>query len=853
MIGSTLSHYKILSKLGEGGMGEVYLAQDTELDRKVALKLLPAEMAEDPERLERFRREAKAVAALNHPNIVTIHSIEEAEGRRFLTMELVEGDSLDRVITAEGLPLPKIFDIAVPISEALTAAHEGGIVHRDLKPANVMVTPDGRVKVLDFGLAKLATEAALPAEDAATEAALTGEGTVMGTAPYMSPEQLQGHAVDHRTDIFSLGVLLYEMATGRRPFQGDSGIALASSILKDSPPTVTDVRTGLPRHLGRIVNHCLEKEPRRRFQSALDVRNELDSLHEEVTSGASQVVSEPVPAAPSPPAPVSSAPVETAAPADPTPATTPPTPTTPPTTVTSGPVPATPANRVGTWIGIAAVLLAVAGVAWWMGRSSDDSPSTPPAAAEAPATEAVPAQPRRVAQGVEAGPSLAVLPFTDMSPGGEQEYFTDGLTIELINQLSQVDDLRVIGRRSAFQFKGSNDSLRSIGEQLSVSAILEGSVRKAGDQVRITAELVNTEDEFQLWSETYDRTLEDIFTIQDEIASSVARALEVTLLGKSATRRAANLEAHNLMLQSRFLMARGETGDTQKALGVLEEALEIDSAAPRIWADFGLAQMRLGFQSQTGDERDRYMKAALDSLNKALTLDPGLAEAHSRIGWLELSYRMDFAAAEVANRRALELAPNNLVVLANAATVSNAMGRSDEAIAFDQKVMSIEPMDLIAKSNASGHYLQADKLDEAEALIREVLGLSPGYFRARSLLGAVLLAKGQPQAALQEYLQEADASFRLLGKAIAEFDLGEREASDRSLAEFSQTFGDEQPYNVALIHAYRGEIDEAFRLLEIAYEASAAGLPFVKVSRFLANLHDDPRWPVFLEKMGLAD
>ncbi len=267
MIGQALSKYTITGMLGEGGMGVVYRAEDSELGREVALKLLPAEMADNPKRLERFRREAKAVAAINHPNIVTIHSIESTESTHFMTMELVEGESLDHIIPPGGMPLAKVFDIAIPLADALSSAHEQGIVHRDLKPANVMVTGENRVKVLDFGLAKLVEDpdaetgdhavTALPTQ--ATE--LTAEGMVMGTAPYMSPEQVEGRAMDHRTDIFSLGIVLYEMATGRRPFAGNTSAALVSSILRDSPPTVTEINESLPRHLARIIQHCLEKDP----------------------------------------------------------------------------------------------------------------------------------------------------------------------------------------------------------------------------------------------------------------------------------------------------------------------------------------------------------------------------------------------------------------------------------------------------------------------------------------------------------------------------------------------------------------------------------------------------------------
>jgi serine/threonine protein kinase/Tfp pilus assembly protein PilF len=300
MIGTNLSHYRITATLGIGGMGEVYRAEDTKLGRQVALKILPAAMAANRERLERFQREAKVVASLNHPNIVTIYSVEEADGVHFLTMELVEGQDLEILLPADGFPISRIFDIAVPLADALATAHERGIVHRDLKPANIMLNDDGRLKVLDFGLAKLGLKSSVPLSDqdetalAPTSATLTGDGTILGTTAYMPPEQLEGRPVDHRADIFSFGVVLYELATGRRPFQGGSSIALASSILRDTPPPITDIKRELPRHLGRIIETCLEKDPERRYQSAKELRNALESFKRETESGlSSSIQSEP--------------------------------------------------------------------------------------------------------------------------------------------------------------------------------------------------------------------------------------------------------------------------------------------------------------------------------------------------------------------------------------------------------------------------------------------------------------------------------------------------------------------------------------------------------------------------------
>ena len=286
MIGRTLNHYKVLRQLGSGGMGDVYLAEDTTLDRQIALKVLPAEMASDPERLARFEREAKAIAALDHPNIVTIHTIEEADDVRFITMQLVEGKTLERILAEApggGLSLGDLFEIGAPLAEAISVAHERGITHRDLKPSNVMVTSEGRVMVLDFGLAKLCETAGGPDDETrAAPDTLTGEGKIIGTVAYMSPEQAEGKVVDQRTDIFSLGIILYEMSTGDRPFRGDTRMSVLTSIIRDTPPPVTDLNASMPRHIGRIVKHCLEKDPDRRFQSAKDLRNELDELRDEL-------------------------------------------------------------------------------------------------------------------------------------------------------------------------------------------------------------------------------------------------------------------------------------------------------------------------------------------------------------------------------------------------------------------------------------------------------------------------------------------------------------------------------------------------------------------------------------------
>jgi non-specific serine/threonine protein kinase len=404
MIGTTLGHYTITDKLGHGGMGEVYLAQDGKLKRNVALKVLPADLSSDPERLARFQREAETVAALNHPNIVTMFSVEQEKGIHFLTMELVEGKGLDELIPSVGLTLAKTFEIAIPFADALSTAHEKGVIHRDLKPANLMVTDQGRTKVLDFGLAKLNEdpEAGGDSTEDATQA-LTQEGKVMGTVPYMSPEQVQGKPLDARSDIFSMGVILYEMVTGNRPFQGETSADLISSILRDRPQSVSELKGEMPHHLGRIVQRCLEKDPTRRYQSALDIRNELEGLKKELESGA--VHSETV-------------------------------------ILDRAPQAASEESGPPGWVkpvGLAVAALALALVGWRMlAPEGDEGPATAPSSSAATATDST-------------QPSIAVLYFDNLSGDEELDWLRSGLTDMLVTDLSQSPDLRVLSTDRLYQ------------------------------------------------------------------------------------------------------------------------------------------------------------------------------------------------------------------------------------------------------------------------------------------------------------------------------------------------------------------------------------------------------------------
>jgi eukaryotic-like serine/threonine-protein kinase len=578
--GARLGPYEIQSLIGAGGMGEVYQARDTRLDRSVALRVLRRDVSADPERRARFEREAKTVASLNHPHIVTLHSVEEDAGVRFLTMELVEGEGLDQLLTAEGLPLATVFAIGIAVADALAAAHEKGIVHRDLKPANVMLTKDGHVKVLDFGLAKLADERA-PDQAVTDLAPITTEGAVMGTVPYMSPEQLRGQHVDHRSDIFSLGVLLYEMTTGCRPFSGATNSDVMSSILRDTPRPLAQLNPDPPARLGRIVAQCLEKEPGERYQSARDVRNELRSLGKAVESGVRE------PGAPgfvvSPPS--------------------------------SGAITRTRPGRKALWIGVvASALVAVAALFMFMGRTDDGLRK---------ATGPEPTIDRH---------SIAVLPFVNMSPDRSQEYFSDGISEELLNLLARITDLRVTARTSSFSFKGQDVDIPEIAKRLNVAYVLEGSVRQAGTQVRITAQLIQGADGFHVWSATYDRKLDDVFAIQDEIAADIVKQLKITLLGNGPMTRKTDPKAYALYLQSVQLSRRSTKDTFEKSDALLHRALEIDSAYAPAWAalaaNFGNKAVAGLMPGEEGFARAR------EANTRALALDPQYAPAYAGLAFV---------------------------------------------------------------------------------------------------------------------------------------------------------------------------------------------------------------------------
>ena len=685
MIGSTLSQYRIIEKLGEGGMGEVYLAEDTSLKRKVALKVLPAAMATDPERLARFKREAESVAALNHPNIVTIHSVEEVDGTHFLTMEWVDGQTLGQLMSRGAMPLEKVFELGVPIADALASAHEEGITHRDLKPANVMVTGKGRLKVLDFGLAKLAMEGGEEGSDEQPTQALTQEGLAVGTVPYMSPEQVRGENVDHRTDIFSLGVLLYEMASGQRPFGGKSSADLVSAILRDRPPSVTEIRAELPHHLGRVLQRCMEKDPEKRFQTAKDVKNELEGLKLEVSSGVARLSSASMPAAT----------LETAK----------------------------TGSRKGLWIGLAAAALIALALAMFFLRSDD---------AETPA----------VGQVIEtAGPATTVaddrmmavvLPFENLG-AAEDEYFAAGITDEISGRLASVNSLGVISRQTAAHYAGSDKSIQQIGEELNVDYVLGGTVRwgrqsEGASRVRISPELIRVADDRQIWTETYDREIEDIFEVQSDIANEVIEALGVTLLGGEQEELDAtptdNVEAYQAFLKARDLELHGKSLEdaTTGAETQYERAVELDPGFVEAWSRLSIhhSNVYTGF-----DRTEERLSEAKEALEKAEALGHDLPKVRQARGFYHYYGFREYDQALNEFQEAAEILPNDSELRAAIGLIYRRQGKLEDAVVEFEAARALDPQNGSVLSNLSSTFRAMRRVDETLTYDDRILELSP--------------------------------------------------------------------------------------------------------------------------------
>src|SRR6266404_1248717 len=657
LLNKTLSHYRILSRIGAGGMGEVYLAEDTRLDRTVAVKILPAELSADQERMRRFVQEAKAASSLSHANVAHIYEMGEAAGRSFIAMEYVEGQTLDGKIKGRALNSGEIVAIAMQVADALDEAHTKGITHRDIKPSNIMITPRGQAKVLDFGLAKINLQTLASIESDMTTALKTEPGVVMGTVQYMSPEQALGREIDRRTDIFSLGVVMYEMATARRPFSGDTASETMDQIIHSQPEAIARFNYSVPAELERIIRKCIEKEPERRYQSARDLLVDLRNLKRDSDSGL----------------------------------------------VVIGKVTTHPGSKLRRAVLAATVLaaLVVAGLGLYL-----------------------------VAGHGKAIDSIAVMPFVNANLDPNMEYLSDGIPESIINSLSQVPNLKVMSRNSAFHFKGKEMDARAVAKELKVQSVLTGRIAQRGDGLSISMELINAQDNSQIWGEQYSRKLSDIFAVQGEIAREVSEKLRLKLTSAErqqlAKRPTESLKAFQYYMQGRSYINRRAREDLLTAIRYCEKAIEEDRNYALAYAGLADAYAVLGSRGYIAPVEGR--RKAEEAARNALALDENLAEAHVAFGQTYFQFvPYNFSLSDRELRRAIELSPSLALAHLYLGVSLVRQGRLDESLEELLKARELDPLSsVIARQAAIPYYLKRDYARALE-LVRQANEVGPVF------------------------------------------------------------------------------------------------------------------------------
>src|SRR5213080_2313675 len=762
LVGQTFGHYKISKRIGRGGMGEVYVATDVTAGRKAALTLLPMRCTGDAERLKRFQQEAHAVVALNHPNILTVYEIGEDHSTHYIASELIEGETLRQRLARGRIELSEVVDVAIQVASALAAAHETGIVHRDVNPGNIMLRPDGYVKVLDFGIAKLAESAFAEATADGTGSmtlAETNLGSILGTVRYMSPEQACGAQVDKGTDIWSLGVVLYEMVTGHTPFIGDTPREVMTSIREKEPTPLTSYSKQSPAELQEIISKALRKGRTERYQSASEILQALKNLRHNLELKDELERS------------------------------------------TTAPLwlrwTRSPAALVLVLL-VAALALAVP-----FYRHRNLTTSSPPQK------------------------SIAVLPFADLSEAKDQEYFCDGISEEILDGLARVDGLRVVGRTSSFSFKGKNANVSEVGKKLNVASVLEGTLRREGNRVRITAELVNTRNGFHLWSETYERELQGVFALQDEITRSIVDALKIKLAVSLPAHEQRNTEAYELYLQGLFFSNKSSEADLRRALQFFQGALEKDPTFSRAWT--GIAKVWYFLADVYVKPLEAY-PASKEAALKALALDEKDAEAHCYLSEAKRVLDWDLAGADAELKRALELDPNSAPAHFFLALLPLFRGDLQEGLRLVLAAKKLDPVSPITSYVATAAYLANDRIDDAINEGQRTLLLDPNYFYLDSDLAAAYRDKGNFQEAIALYTKFQEATLLpSSGLAITYTRMGRQVEARNILTQLLQAR--EKRYVsaplIAAVAVALGDNEGAFRELERAYAEHSGILQWI--------------------------
>jgi serine/threonine-protein kinase len=848
---TTLSYYRIVSKLGEGGMGEVYLAEDTRLRRRVALKILPDNIAADPSRLLRFEREAFAASALNHPNILTIFEFGAVDNKHFLSAEFVEGVSLRQRLSSGPVPFNETLDIAIQTASALHAAHEAGIIHRDIKPDNLMLRADGYVKVLDFGLAKLSEPGAFSTglvsdPEAQTQKQLQTEaGVIMGTIGYMSPEQTRGLQVDQRADIWSLGCVLYEMLSGVSPFRGDTMADTLANIIHREPISILTRRRDANPELERIVNRSLAKNVDDRYQSAEEFLTDLKQLQKRlefeaqlerssaanVKTARTQIISGTgeLAAHSSPGEVTHAAAIESNANRATAPTTISPTPS---ANSLSQPV---KSRSRKTTIVIAAVVTIVVAVVAALSVNSYRSRSSGAAIQ-----------------------SIAVMPFVNASGNADVEYLSDGLTDSLIFRFSQLPNVKVSPTTSVMRFKNTAKDVADIARELNVDAVLSGRLMRAGDDLSVSVQLTDARTQKLIWAEQYDRKMADLMVTQREIATTLTQKMQLKLAGdeRGITKKyTSSNDAYQLYLKGRYHWSRRTPDDLSKAIDSYQQATEIDPNFALAYAALAEVYNSMGKQWTPAKDCIPQAKAAA---TRAIEIDPLLPEAHSALADSLASYDRDWAESERHFKKALELDPNiSYIHVVYGVSYLFSTGKAEQAAAELEKALQLEPLSLISNGVGSAAYLYARQYDKAVAQARTGLDLDPHFPLMRPTLGLALIASGKNDEAISVVSQipanspAAPLSTMVLAHAYAkQGKRAEAEAQISILRDAAKTRYI-RPYFFASIYATLGDKDKAFAELEEAFAEKDAYLGRISVDPFMDPLRDDPRFKSLLKRMKL--